>query len=241
MQKNLIHQSTAAQFLPYVIHSKTGHVCTVTQSGWNTTETEHLHNVLILLEEVKRRRVVKGITSVAMCTSDNYVCHHNLLAVKDELTHNNVLTPRLVENSTSQIQWCDTDLNACLKSKQKQFQSEQLYDNILSNTSIKLDLLDVPEDPVAIRTMDVIDGGSIEMPQVTRGQAHYNSLLSFSQLSYTSNGDGFYRDGHCPNDKGEWLRYFQLDVKTKKVKSKNAPPKNKRAQVKYFMTIALAS
>ena len=50
------------------------------------------------------------------------------------------------------------------------------------------------------------------MPQVTRGQAHYNILLSLAVLSYTMNGDGFFRNGLAANAQGEWLRY---SVRTK--------------------------
>ena len=43
------------------------------------------------------------------------------------------------------------------------------------------------------------------MPQVSRGQAHYNTLLSLAELSFTMNGDGFYRNGQVANDLGKYL------------------------------------
>ena len=133
------------RYIPYIIHEKTGHIVTVTPSGWNTTETEHLHNVLCILPEVQRRRLAKGRSTVALISSDNYITHHTLDAVKKELGENNTLTPALRPNSTGSVQWCDTDLNACLKVKQKQLQGIQLYNDVLED--FDFDLTNVPDDP----------------------------------------------------------------------------------------------
>ena len=121
----------ATKYLPYILHKKTDHVLTVTPSGWNTTESEHLHNTICVLPEIQRRRAIKNVDCHALVTSDNYVAHHNLEAVKTELKNDKVLSLPLKENSTDLVQWCDTDLNSCLKVKQKKMQGEQLYDSLL--------------------------------------------------------------------------------------------------------------
>ena len=76
-----------------------------------------MHNLLCVLPEVKRRRTIKQVDSVAVVSSDNYVVHHTFTPVKRDLTEANVKTPPLLANATDSIQWCDTDLNSCLKQK----------------------------------------------------------------------------------------------------------------------------
>ena len=114
MKKNISYKSV--KYLPYVIHHTTGHVRTVTASGWNTTE---LHNVVVVAPEVKRRRAQSKVNSKVLMSSDNYVAHHSFQAVyqplEDAATISNSLTP----NSTDSVQFCDTDLNALLKNRQK--------------------------------------------------------------------------------------------------------------------------
>ena len=154
----------------------------------------------MILPEVRRRRSMKGSTDKAMITSDNYITHHSLEEVKQNLTLENVFTPGLIENATGSVQFCDTDLNSQLKVRQKQLQGIELYESVLENLNLELD--DVPEDPKEIRTMDVSLCDRIQMPQVTRGQAHHNTLLSLAEMSYTMDGAGFYRNGQAPNDAG---------------------------------------
>ena len=194
--------------IPYVIHDKTSHVCTVSPIGWNTTETEHMYNVLFLLPKVKRRRQQsQQLDETSLISSDNYVTHHTFPEVNHELNDENIVTPTLVPNSTDIVQWCDTDLNSCLKVKQKKQQGIQLYQTILESMDVDLEMKDVPQDPEEIRTMYISVENAIKIPQVTRGQAHFNTLLSLAELSYTMNGDGFFHNGHAANTQGEWLRY----------------------------------
>ena len=77
-----------------------------------------------------------------------------------------------------------------------------MYETLLEN--VDLNLAVVPDDPEKLRTMDASNFAAIEMPQVSRGQAHCNTLLSLAELSFTMNGDGFYRNGQVPNDQGKY-------------------------------------
>ena len=61
------------------------------------------------------------------------------------------------------------------------------------------DLADTPVNAADIRSMDISASERIEMPQVTRGQAHYNTFISLAELSFTLNGKGFYNNGQAPN------------------------------------------
>ena len=66
-------------------------------------ESEHVHNTLCVLPEVRRRRDQRGVVSKAMVTSDNYVTHHNLREVKTELDADDILFVPLRENSTDLV------------------------------------------------------------------------------------------------------------------------------------------
>lgn len=171
----------AMQYIPYVIHHKTGHVCTVTPSGWNTTETEHMQNKLVVLVELKRRRSKLGSNATGMLTSDNYCTHHGepktedgVSVVKRELAEADMLTPPLKPKSTEDVQWCDTHLNALIKSLQKKLQSEQLYRAIMDDPNMDLELKNVPDDADAIRSMNVNVGEKIKIPQ--RADKHTTTL-----------------------------------------------------------------
>lgn len=65
------------------------------------------------------------------------------------------------------------------------------------------------------------------MPQVSRGQAHFNTLMSLAELSHTMNGDGFYRNGQCANEKGEWMTY---STRAKSFKGKKHDSKKDKQQ-----------
>ena len=98
-----------------------------------------MHNVLCILPEVKRRRQqAQQLDATALISSDNCVTHHTLPAVKHEFNDLKILTPAL-PNSTDSVQWGDTDLNSCLKIKQKKLQGMQLYQTILENMDIELE------------------------------------------------------------------------------------------------------
>ena len=125
---------------------------------------------------MRRRRSIKGSADKAMVTSDNYVKHHSLEAVKEELTEANILTPALIENATGSIQFCDTDLNSLLKVRQKQLQGIQLYESVLENVQLEMD--DLPENAKEVRTMDVSVCDRIEMPQVLDRCLSGNRVLS---------------------------------------------------------------
>ena len=65
----------------------------------------------------------------------------------------------------------------------------------------------------------------ITLPQVTRGQVVYNTMVVWAELSFTADGEGFARNGYAPDAKGEWL---PLSKRIAASQGKGAGPKNKK-------------